>query len=700
MKPAKKNVPITLAIGLFGFVVLPWYALEESLFAIEWLPFYPFDPELAPAWLQAIEYDRPWLWGVLPFLAVPSFRLRCAKTLLACGVLGLGYLLVQGYAIGALGPNWSVLEGLEGKQYGLGFGGLFVAVSFVLMITNGLAMRGVLRGDSFVLGALGLITAAITTFVFVPVSTILVRAVEDENGQLAWSLLETNVLSGKVWGAGGVAWNSLGLAIATGVTTTVLGLIFALLAVRTRFPGKRWLRALTVLPIITPPFVIGLALILIFGRAGLVTGLLDQWFGIEPSRYIFGFWGIFIAQVLAFTPIAFLVVVGVVEGIDASVEEAAQTLGASRFQTFVTVTLPLMRPGLANAFLLGFIESLADFGNPIVLGGSYDVLSTEIYFAVAGAQGDIARAAGLAIVLLTFTLAAFYAQRRWVGRAAYTATTGKATHAGNMSLPRGLKRGVYGVALTWIAFTVFVYGMIIFGGFVENFGHDHSFTLAHYRELFSPTDGVAYASLWTTIKVATVAAPLTAALGILTAYLLARVHFRGHAAFEFGAMLSFAIPGTVIGVSYILAFNVPPIEMTGTGVILVACFVFRNMPVGIRAGLASLSQIDETLDEASLTLGGDRLTTIRKVILPLIRPAIVAALVYGFVRAMTAVSAVVFLVSAEYDLSTTYILGRVEAGEYGPSIAYSSVLIVFMLLVVASIQLLVGRRADHKGVSS
>jgi iron(III) transport system permease protein len=166
-------------------------------------------------------------------------------------------------------------------------------------------------------------------------------------------------------------------------------------------------------------------------------------------------------------------------------------------------------------------------------------------------------------------------------------------------------------------------------------------------------------------------------------------------------MLSFAIPGTVIGVSYILAFNVPPIELTGTGVILVICFIFRNMPVGVRAGIASMAQLDKSLDEASLTLGASSFTTVRRVILPLLRPAIVAALAYSFVRAMTAISAVIFLVSANYNMATAYIIGRVENGDYGLAIAYSSVLILVMLLAITLVQLSIGevrlrRRRDVK----
>ncbi|MDH3911916.1 MAG: ABC transporter permease subunit, partial [Rhodospirillales bacterium] len=229
---------------------------------------------------------------------------------------------------------------------------------------------------------------------------------------------------------------------------------------------------------------------------------------------------------------------------------------------------------------------------------------------------------------------------------------------------------------------------------------DHGFTLRHYLEAFSITtgahglvwSGAAWNSFWTTLEIAAISAPLTAGVGLLTAYILVRQRFVGRDAFEFGTMLSFAIPGTVIGIGYILAFNVPPIEITGTGVVLVICFVFRNMPVGVRAGIAAMSQIDQSLDEASLTLGARSFTTLRRIVLPLLRPAIVAALVFSFVRAMTAISAVIFLVSANYDMATSYILGRVENSDFGLAIAYSSVLILVMLCAIVLIQVAVGQR--------
>jgi iron(III) transport system permease protein len=403
------------------------------------------------------------------------------------------------------------------------------------------------------------------------------------------------------------------------------------------------------------------------------------------------------------------VLIGVVEGISPSMEEASQTLRATPWRTFKTVTWPLLRPGLANAFLIGFIESMADFGNPLVLGGNFNVLSTEIFFAIVGSQNDMARAAMLALVLLLFTIGAFMLQSIWLGKKRYITVNGKGDSGVHPDLPWAIKGVVVSVALLWTVFTIVVYALIVYGSFVELWGRDWTFTLKHYisgfKVLWTP-DGVlwqgsAWSSLGTTLTISLIAAPLTAAIGLLTAWLLTRQNFVGKQAFEFGTLLSFAIPGTVIGVSYIVAFNVPPFELTGTAAILVICFVFRNMPVGVRSGIASLSQIDKSLDEASMTLRATSSRTFLRVTLPLIKPAILSALVYSFVRSMTAISAVIFLVSAQHNMATSYIIGRVENNEYGIAVAYSVVLIFIMLAAILSFQLMTrGRNIGRRGMAS
>ena len=703
--------------GWAGFLLLPWYGVED-FYTFEWLfDGWPMDGDYAPAAFLIAQGQKLWLAPMLLALIAPLFVMRRRKTdpiygkvLIIAGGFGFAWMIAQGLGIGLRGYNFGWMTALFGdlgdRQFGMGYGALIVASAFLFLFTQGIAARGAVNGDVFVTAAIGGVITIVSIFVFFPIVKMLGAAFISDDG--GYSIVEFfgKFVDRRIWGLGcfsgtncGAAWNSLILAVLVGVLTTVLGLIFALVLTRSNFKYKQALRALTVLPIITPPFVIGLALILLFGMSGTVTQWVAGVFDMQPTRWLYGMPGLLIAQVLAFTPIAFLVMIGVVEGVSPSMEEAAQTLRANRWQTFRTVSLPLMRPGLANAFLLGFIESMADFGNPLVLGGNYDVLSTEIFFAIVGAQYDQSRAAILALVLLGFTLGAFYLQRFWLGKKSYTTVTGKGDAGVHPQMPLGLALPVYVIAGLWALFTIGVYIYIVYGSFVQLWGVDDSLTLTHYKTAFAISwgdngfrwTGSAWDSFWTTIMIATIAAPFTAAVGLITAYLLTRQNFAGKKSFEFGTMLSFAIPGTVIGVAYILAFNVPPIEITGTGIILVISFVFRNMPVGVRAGIASMSQLDKSLDESSLTLGANSWQTFRLVILPLLRPAILAALVYSFVRAMTAISAVIFLVSARYDMATSYIIGRVENNDYGLAIAYSTALIFVMLFAVGMLQLAVGR---------
>jgi iron(III) transport system permease protein len=700
-----------IVLGWVGFALLPWYGFERSSAAT-----------IADYFVSgsALVHGIRGAWWLLPILVplgmalVPVVRPSSQDRghwLVASGVLGLALIVLQGFTIGLNGWTMDVLKvfGEPGpRQAGMGYGAALASASFLIILCHGLAARGWCRGDAFVTSSIGIVIALIIVFVFFPVSTILASAFADNSGNFAPFEFITKFMDKSIWGLDcltsdlrcGVAWNTLFLGLLVAFGTTALGLAFALIATRTEFRYKKLLRVMSVLPIITPPFVIGLALILLFGRSGALSNVLWEWFGVPRSRWIYGLPGVFIAQLLAFTPIAFLVLIGVVQGISPTLEEASQTLRAKSWTTFWTVTLPLMRPGLANAFLLGFVESLADFGNPLVLAGNYEVLSTKIFFAVVGAQQDQGRAAVLSIILLAFTLGAFWMQHAWLGKKVYTTVTGKGDSGIPLPLPRRVALASYFTAIPWAIFTVAVYAIIVVGAFVRSMGRDYTPTFEHFITAFRIEraewglyfSGSAWNSFFATVKVAALSAPLTAGIGLLTAYLLTRQRFSGQRSFEFGTLLSFAIPGTVVGVSYILAFNVPPIEITGTGFILVMCFVFRNMPVGVRSGIATLSQIDKSLDEASLTLGARSSTTMRRVVLPLLRPAIVASLVYSFVRAMTAVSAVIFLVTAEYNMATTYIVGRVEAGEFGLAIAYSTALILVMLLAIVAIQLIVGER--------
>ena len=196
---------------------------------------------------------------------------------------------------------------------------LATALAFLFLTTLGIAARGAVGGDVFVVGAIGFVVATVALFVFMPIAQMLANAFVTEDGGYAPAAFAERLLSDRLWSLGcltggprcGVAWNSFFLAVLVGVLSTLLGLAFALVATRTGFRYRRVLRALTVLPIITPAFVIGLAVILLFGLSGVFTQAWAGLLGTQPTRWVYGLPGLLIAQTLAFTPIAFLVLIGV-----------------------------------------------------------------------------------------------------------------------------------------------------------------------------------------------------------------------------------------------------------------------------------------------------------------------------------------------------------------------------------------------------
>lgn len=582
-------------------------------------------------------------------------------------------------------------------------GGCVLAAAASVLATR----AGAFKSDAAISGVVCILSLLLAIFVIYPIGRMLLAAFVDERGNWLIQTAAARFFSEDIWGAGciagkvrcGVAINSIVLASLAGIGSTLFGFALALLAERggRRFRGS--LRVLSILPVVTPPFVIGLAIIILFGRTGIVTQLMSDWFGIARSRWIYGLPGVLLAQVVCFTPLAFLLISGALRLVSPTLEEAGQVLRGSPWHVFRTVTWPLVRPAIANAFLLGFVESLADFANPLVLSGNFEVLSTKIFFAIAGAQHDASRAAILAVTLLLLTVGIFALQQRWLGKASYTSVSGKGDSGLPAALPTGVKWGALALVLPWGLLTVLSYGIILIGGVVKDIGRfDLTPSLQHFETGFGLSwgagglvfSGSAWNSLFTTLGVAAVAAPLTTALGLLGGYVVSRHAFKGRRAFEFLTMVNFAVPGTVIGVAYIVAFNVPPLEFTGTFAIIVLCLVFRNMPVGVRATVSALSQLDRSLDEASATLRASTSRTFARIILPLLRPAIIASLVFSFTHAITAVSAVIFLATAQHNLSTVYIAGRVEVGEYALAIAYSSVLIVIMLACVLLIQRFIG----------
>lgn len=660
-----------LGVMVFSFILLPSFALDYGLFESTADEFYD-----AMGWSSV---NISWLWFSLPlFLIVrplqPAGRQHKVRHYLDIGYSALCMLVI-------LISSWLAHQGL-------GYSTILLFIALGAVMTTAFARLEYLGGDHFVIGSLISIILLIAIFIIFPSIAIFLPMFKDEMGQwTAWQFMEILSQSHTL----SVIRNSIVLGIAVGVGATFFGLIFAIYTTRIAKRSAFIARVFSILPIVTPPFIVGLGVTLMLGRSGYITELMVDWFGLQKTNWLYGFTGIWLAQVLAFAPMSFMILDGALKSLHPSLEEASYTLKANRYQTFFGIIIPLLKPALANSFLIIFVQSLADFSNPLVLGGSFDVLATQIYFYIAGAQLDYASASTLGSVLLLFSLAIFVVQYLWIGQRSYVTISGKAYRGDVQDMPASLKLGVTLTLYVWMVFNVLLYGSIFFGSFTVNWGVDYTLTLQNYINLFGNgmSDG-AWPSLITTMIYAGVAAPITALFGLLIAYVVVRQQFYGKKVIEFSTMLCFAVPGTVAGVSYILAFNDAPIYLTGTAAIVVISMVMRNVPVGIRSGIAGLGQLDKSLDEASLSLRASSLQTIRHIILPLLRPAILSTLVYSFVRAMTTVSAIIFLVTPETRVATSYILNRVEDGEYGIAIAYGSVLIVVMLAIILLFDLLVG----------
>ncbi|ENN6813324.1 iron ABC transporter permease [Vibrio fluvialis] len=660
-----------LGVMVFSFILLPSFALDYGLFESTADEFYD-----AMGWSSV---NISWLWFSLPLLLIvrplqPAGRQHKVRHYLDIGYSALCMLVI-------LISSWLTHQGL-------GYSTILLFIALGAVMTTAFARLEYLGGDHFVIGSLISIILLIAIFIIFPSIAIFLPMFKDEMGQwTAWQFMEILSQSHTL----SVIRNSIVLGIAVGVGATFFGLIFAIYTTRIAKRSAFIARVFSILPIVTPPFIVGLGVTLMLGRSGYITELMVDWFGLQKTNWLYGFTGIWLAQVLAFAPMSFMILDGALKSLHPSLEEASYTLKANRYQTFFGIIIPLLKPALANSFLIIFVQSLADFSNPLVLGGSFDVLATQIYFYIAGAQLDYASASTLGSVLLLFSLAIFVIQYLWIGQRSYVTISGKAYRGDVQDMPASLKLGVTLTLYVWMVFNVLLYGSIFFGSFTVNWGVDYTLTLQNYLNLFGNgmSDG-AWPSLITTMIYAGVAAPITALFGLLIAYVVVRQQFYGKKVIEFSTMLCFAVPGTVAGVSYILAFNDAPIYLTGTAAIVVISMVMRNVPVGIRSGIAGLGQLDKSLDEASLSLRASSQQTIRHIILPLLRPAILSTLVYSFVRAMTTVSAIIFLVTPETRVATSYILNRVEDGEYGIAIAYGSVLIVVMLAIILLFDLLVG----------
>lgn len=416
------------------------------------------------------------------------------------------------------------------------------------------------------------------------------------------------------------------------------------------------------------------------------------------STGLYGLPGIALVQTLTFFPVCYLMLKGLLKNIDPSLEEAARNMGASRAHVFKTVTLPLLLPGLGNAFLITFIESVADFANPMIIGGNYDTLATSIYLQLTGAY-DKSGATAMAVVLLTISMGLFIMEKYYLERKSVATLTGKASRARALMTDKSVRIPLTVFCVLITLFVLTMYALVPFGSLFKLWGRDYSLSLKWYEYVFKNRG---YRVFTDSITLSLIASPLTALLSMMISYLVVKRKFAGKGLMEFTAMLAMAVPGTVLGVGFIRGFNGGLFHtglmqgLYGTGAILVIVFIVRSLPVGTRSGIAALRQIDRSIEESAYDLGADSAKVFTTVTLPLIKESFFSGLVTTFVRSITAISAIILLVTPKYLLITVRINEHAEKGNYGVACTYATILILITYAAITLMNVLLKRFGTSK----
>ncbi len=498
--------------------------------------------------------------------------------------------------------------------------------------------------------------------------------------------------------------NSMYVSIVTMVITTVLAFFFAYGLTRTTMPGKGAIYTISTFPLIAPTIIQALALILLFGRNGLVTRYL---LGTEWN--IYGATGIIIGECLYCFPNALFILYTTLSAVDTRLDEAAQSLGASVLKTFWRVTLPSAKYGIASAAALTFNLTITDFGIPVVIGGNYSVLATEIVSQVFGLQRfDLG--ATISVILLVPSIGAFMLNY-YLTRKSYALISGQARPFLQPSRP--LKKWGFTIFCGLICFSILVvFATVFLGSFVKTWPYDFSLTLRHFdfpslgahaplwtdfwKSVLDPGPfrnmiAYKYAPIWTSLLVAIVVAIVGASVTLLAGYVIEKKKPRGEQVLYTLGVLPAAIPGVVMGLGYVLAFNKPYFFIYGTIWIIIINIIICNFTLGVLSSIANLKQIDRSVEEAAVSLGAGPVSTFTRVVFPLSKVAFLSTGTFFFMRAMTTISAVIFLISAKIKLAAIEIIFLDVDGRTASANAMCTVVVVIVVGMLIIMRLLTGK---------
>ena len=475
--------------------------------------------------------------------------------------------------------------------------------------------------------------------------------------------------------------NSLYMTLISTLSCTAVAFLFAYVIARLDVPCKGLFRFVTLLPIVSPPFIVALSYILLFGVQGIVTkGLL----GLQVD--IYGRLGLWIVQTVTFFPYAYSVIYGVIRSISTNLEYAAYNMGATRWQVFRDVFFPLCRPGIAGGALIAAINVLTDFGNPMMIGGDLALLPTEAYMQISGWY-DMKTASVLAVALLVPAMAIFLVNRFWVGKRSYVTITGKEISLNPFPVPKWVKWGLFSLTMFISLFILLVYGTLCYGAFTKAWGYDWSFTLENIQYVF-----LKGRQIWNSIRYGFLSSLGAAFLAMVLAYIVQKKQVGLNKALDFLAILPGAIPGMFLGIGFVMAFNGTPLVLPGTSTIMVLALLFWNMLTCSGAATAGLQQIGNSVEDAALNLGANSFRSFKDVIIPLLKAPFLSGFVLSFLRSVTCLSVVIFLYAPSTTVGTISVMVLVQSGQWGEAAAFTMILIAIAFSVLRLAQYVLGKQ--------
>lgn len=485
-----------------------------------------------------------------------------------------------------------------------------------------------------------------------------------------------SVFSSSVWR--GAMLNTLIECVSSTTLSVLTGYLFAYAVVKADIPFKKVFGFIPILHLMTPPFVGGLSFILLFGRQGFITRTI---LGLDVSLY--GFWGLLIAQVLCFFPIAYLICAQVLKRVPPSLEQAARAMGASKARIALTVTFPLCLNGILSAALFIAVSVLSDFGNPMIVAGRFRVLAVEVYTQLTG-WISAGTSCVLGIVLVLPSVILFVAQDKFMKR-----QNEKFATIGSKSSPLPEKKSSPVTRTILFVFCLFIsllilaqFASILIGAFQKLWGIDTSFTTIHFKMI--KKFGRELTNSLTFAFIASICSTLLASLSV---FFVTRTNLPFKKYVDICVQIPAAVPGSLFGLALSLASSLLHIHLSAVMIIIAMTIAF--MPFSYRIISTVFSQIKSTLDDASRSLGADKMQVLGTVLLPLSRGGIFSSFIYDFVRGVGTISSVIFLISFNTPLASIKILNLAEQGEWGKAAALATVLttLTFGILLAGRIAL-------------